>query len=155
MKFPKVTGRSLNGVEVALPEAASGKVALIIVAFVRQPPGVVDSWLAPFENEFGSDPSYTVYEIPMLEGIWARTISGIIDEGMRQGIPEKMHENVVSYYGNTELYCDVLEIKDKGLCYTFILDKYGTIKWRSQGTVSTGEIQEMLRTARELNKEWA
>jgi hypothetical protein len=151
MKFPKVTGRSLNGMNVTLPDSAAGKIALIIMAFVRQPAGVVDSWLAPFENEFGADP-YTFYEIPMLKGIWAKTISGIIDEGMRKGIPEKMHNNVVSYYGNTEAYCSLLEINDKSLCYTFLLDKYGTIRWRGQGTASTGDVQEMLRIARELKK---
>jgi hypothetical protein len=150
MEFPGITGKSLNGAEVTLPDAAIGKVALIIVAFVRQPPGVVDSWLAPFEKEFSHDKSYVFYEIPMLEGVWAKTISGIIEGGMRQGIPERMHDNVVSYYGGAEAYCAALEINDKSRCYVFLLDRHGSIIWRSVGTASDAAVKEMLRLAQEL-----
>ena len=68
--FPEITSKSLAGDVVSLPKIAEGKATFICIAFVRSAQSMLESWVQPFEREFGKDSRFTVYEVPMIiEGI--------------------------------------------------------------------------------------
>jgi len=47
---------------------------------------MIDSWAQPFEQEFGKDSMFAVYEVPMINAGW-KVLSWMIDAGMRGGDP--------------------------------------------------------------------
>ncbi len=144
MKFPEIKATSLAGSEVTLPDSAEGYVTLVAIAFERQAQGILDSWLAPFSENFGDTTGATFYEVPMIEGFWGKMFSKTIDDGMRRGIPEEKHKNVVTYYGDTGEYRRILSMDDKSLGYVFLLDRDGFIRWRGQGFATVEGIKEMI-----------
>ncbi|RZN46788.1 hypothetical protein EF808_05085 [archaeon] len=151
-RFPQIRGHALDQRDVTLPDDAQGMVALIVLAFERQAQSMVDSWIGPFERHLCGAGRYTYFEVPMIAGLWGRMFSRFIDDGMRAGVPEKRHHNVVTYYGNFEVYSSLLALEDRGICYAFLLDKSGFIRWRGNGYSSPEEVEELVTMARMLHE---
>ena len=149
--FPNITAYSLAKTEVRLPDMAIGKVTLIAIAFVRQAQDMIDSWSIPFENRFSNNNNYGYYEIPMLNGIW-KLFRGSIDGGMRAGISNEKHKNVLTYYGNYKDYVSYLMIDNMDNGYIFLLDKEGIIRFRGEGFASEEGIGELIKIAEKLGE---
>jgi len=147
--FPEITSKSLAGRVVTLPDAVKGKVALVCIAFVRSAQSMIDSWAQPFEQEFGKDSRFTVYEVPMISTGW-KVFSWMIDSGMRGGIPLEKHDNVVTFYGDYSGYQEALGMENTDLAYVFLLDPEGIVRWKGQGYASPETEKELLNAARAL-----
>ena len=102
--FPEVTAKSLANTDESIPASASGKVALVVVAFLRESQPQLDSWLEPFIEKFGGKEGFTFYEVPMISSGY-KFMRAVIDGGMRGGIPEPKHKHVVTMYGDVENTC--------------------------------------------------
>lgn len=148
-KFPELTAKSLAGNTVTLPNAGEGKVSLIGIAFERSAQNMLDSWLEPFEQEFGDNPAFVMYEVPMVGPNW-NFLSLIIDSGMRGGIPTEKHNYVLTLYEDYSGYQELLDMEDRDLAYIFLLDKNGVIRWKGKGDSETGTMQKLIEAARLL-----
>lgn len=110
---------------------------------------MIDSWIQPFEQKFGKDSRFLVYEIPMINEAW-KVISWVIDSGMRGGIPVEKHDNVVTFYGDYSSYQKALGIEDTNLAYVFLLDQKGIIRWKGHGYASLETEKELIEAAKAL-----
>ena len=149
IKFPQISAETLAGTKIILPDSAQGKIALITIAFKREAQSQLDSWLRPFMEEYGETPGFTFYEIPMLARYW-KLLGWMIDSGMRSGIEEEKHKNVMTYYGNYTHYQRVLRLNDSTFGYVFLLDREGIIRWHSRGYATQQTIKEMTENAKNL-----
>ena len=84
--LPPLRGEFLTGRQAQLPEAASGRVALLALGFTYNSRFQVEAWIGRFRKDFGENPHVTFYEIPMIGGM-ARLGKWFIDSGMRKGTP--------------------------------------------------------------------
>ena len=82
--MPSLKGEFLTGRRTLLPEAASGRVALLAFGFTYNSRFAVEAWVGRFRKDFGAKPKVTFYEIPMI-GRMARLGKWFIDSGMRKG----------------------------------------------------------------------
>lgn len=144
-QFPSIEAETLSQKKVVFPEVTQGKYAFILIAFRRQTQEQVDSWLDPFIREFGENEQVTFYEIPMISNNW-KWMSGWIDSGMRAGVPNYKHDHVATYYGKLSPYFDFFDIKDKSLCYVFLINKSGGIVWREEGALDSEKYNELRKT---------
>lgn len=149
-RFPEVRSKSLAGNLLTLPDRAEGKITLVSIAFVRNAQEQIDSWVLPFEREFGGDERFAVYELPMISSGW-KVLSWMIDSGMRGGIPTEKHDNVITFYGDYSGYQEALEMEDTQSAYVFLLDRKGIIRWRGQGHATPEAERELIETARALS----
>jgi ATP10 protein len=147
--FPEITSKSLAGRVVSLPGAAGGKVTLMCIAFVRSAQSMIDSWVQPFEREFGKDSSFAFYEIPMINSAW-KVLSWIIDSGMKRGISIEKHDNVVTFYGDYSSYQEALGMEDINFAYVFLLDKKGIVQWKGRGYANPEIEREFIEVAKAL-----
>ena len=85
--LPKLRGEFLTGRTADLPQAASGRVALLLLGFTYDSRFAVEAWARRFREQFETDPRVTFYEIPMIGGL-ARLGKWFIDSGMRRGTPK-------------------------------------------------------------------
>jgi len=95
--FPSVKGKALSGEEWQIPEGMRGKPALLLIGYKQNSQFDIDRWF------IGLDMTKTdvdVYELPTIQGIFPRMISGSIDEGMRSGIPEPIWKAVITVYAD-------------------------------------------------------
>jgi len=152
-KLPLIVGNDLEKKEVRLPKSAEGHVTLVVLVSERSAQTMVDSWIYYFEKELCSAKGYMYYEVPLISGAWGKFFSGVIDGGMRAGIPSEKHHNVMTFYGDYgKIYKD-LNIMDKDIAHPLLLDTKGVIRWRAKGYSDIGKIKEMIDMARKLNEE--
>jgi len=147
-RFPEVKDDSLANTPVTLPDSARGKVTLITIAFLRESQSQLDSWLDPFFEKYGSNPKYTFYEVPMLSRGY-KFMRFMIDGGMRAGIPQAKHKNVVTMYGDIEKYMKELSL-DLRYGYAFLLDREGVIRWQGQGYATPETRKELFDLSEKL-----
>lgn len=148
--FPTVAADSLAGNREEIPKSARGKITLVVVAFLRENQGQLDSWLEPFIARYGTREDVTFYEVPMISSGY-KFMRFIIDGGMRAGLPKEKHPHVVTMYGDVERYLSALNL-DPRFGYAFLLDRDGTIRWQGRGQASEADLQVLFARAEELSR---
>lgn len=149
VQFPRITAQSLAGNTVTLPDDGTGKVTLIAIAFERQAQAMIDSWITEVEAEF-EDERIWIFEIPMIDSPVWRPMRAIIDAGMRGGIPRHKHGHVITYYGESTTFRNVLGMEDRSRAYLFLLDGEGIIRWKGEGFASREDIAHLFSVIRSL-----
>ncbi len=130
--LPPLKGEYLTGRQAQLPDAASGRVALLALGFTYNSRFPVEAWIGRFRKDFGSNSHVTFYEIPMIGGM-ARLGKWFIDSGMRKGTPRSDQENVITVYGGTDSWKQRMGYQSPDAAYLVLLDKRGTVRWRHSG----------------------
>ena len=130
--LPPLRGEFLTGRQAQLPDAASGRVALLALGFTYNSRFPVEAWIGRFRKDFGENPQVTFYEIPMIGGM-ARLGKWFIDSGMRKGTPAKDQENVITVYGGVDSWKQRVGFQAPDAAYLVLLDKRGVVRWRHSG----------------------
>jgi hypothetical protein len=130
--MPPLKGEFLTGRRATLPDAASGRVALLALGFTYNSRFAVEAWVGRFRQDFGQKPQVTFYEIPIIGGM-ARLGKWFIDSGMRKGTPKADQENVITVYGGTDPWKQRLGYKSPDAAYLILLDQHGVVRWRYTG----------------------
>jgi hypothetical protein len=130
--LPGLQGEFLTGRTAMLPQAASGRVALLLLGFTYDSRFAVEAWAKEFRKQFGLDPRVTFYEIPMIGGL-ARLGKWFIDGGMRRGTPNADYEHVITVYGGTDAWKQRVGFRDPKAAYLILLDASGRVAWRYAG----------------------
>jgi hypothetical protein len=148
-RFPKLHGEFLTRRKVVLPQAAEGRVTLLLLGFTYKSRFAVEKWAERFGAEYKSDPRVTFYEAPMIGGV-ARLAKWFIDSGMRRGTPEENYERVVTVYGRTNTWKQRVGFVEPDTAYLILLDHTGKVAWRHQGGFEDAAFQALSRKTREL-----
>jgi len=130
--LPRLRGEFLTGRTAVLPQAASGRVALLLLGFTYDSRFSVEAWATKFRAQFQTEPRVTFYEIPMIGGL-ARLGKWFIDGGMRRGTPKQDFEHVITVYGGTDSWKQRVGFRDPKSAYLILLDGSGRVAWRHAG----------------------
>ena len=130
--MPVLKGEFLTGRPALMPDAASGRVALLALGFTYNSRFAVEAWVRRFRTDFGDNRRITFYEIPMIGGM-ARLGKWFIDRGMRKGTPKEDHDNVITVYGVTDSWKQRLGFHSPDAAYLILLDDHGIVRWRHAG----------------------
>ena len=132
-RFPNVTGRSLTGRTFHLPGDLEGERNVVLVAFKRHQQEDVDTWMPHLRPLAAADPGLRIYELPTL-GRRYLLMRGIIDGGMRGGIPDSaVRAATITLYINKSPFRRALAIPDEDRIHVILVDRGGRILWRSAG----------------------
>jgi len=149
--MPVLKGEFLTGRPAVLPEAASGRVALLALGFTYDSRFAVEAWVGRFRKDFGDKPEVTFYEVPMIGGM-ARLGKWFIDSGMRKGTPKKDRENVITVYGGTDSWKQRLEFQSPNAAYLLLVDQRGVVRWRHSGPFDEKAYDQMASQVAHLLK---
>lgn len=147
--LPTLRGEYLTGREAVLPQAAEGRVALLLLGFTYEARFPVEAWAERFREQFQSDPRVTFYEVPMIGGL-ARLAKWFIDSGMRRGTPPADHEHVITVYRDTHTWKQRVRLGDPTAAYLILLDRTGKVTWRYAGLLEDREYQALSTKVLEL-----
>lgn len=149
-RFPSVSGRSLDGREVHLPDDFAGEINVVLVAFARKQQQDVDSWTPYFKPLAAVMPGVRIYELPTLpRGL--RMMRPMIDGGMRGGIPDpKLRETTITLYLDKEPFREALGIRDESAIHVFIVDGKGRILARVTGPYAPESFRVLEERIREV-----
>jgi hypothetical protein len=140
--LPPLKGEFLTGRTAQLPDAASGRVALLALGFTYDSRFPVEAWIGRFRKEFGNNPQVAFYEIPMIGGM-ARLGKWFIDSGMRKGTPLSDRENVITVYGGTDSWKQRMGFQSPDAAYLVLLDKHGAVQWRHSGAFDEDAYKDL------------
>jgi hypothetical protein len=151
--FPVVSGFNLDRQELVFPRDFEGKYNLIFIAFQQPQQAMVNTWI-PFAQELEAKiPGFIYYELPTIYSMpsFSRTF---INEGMRAGIPDQTaRERTITLYLDKETFKSALDISSEDVISIFLVDRDGTIFWRSSGEFTEGKASELLGVLEERQKE--
>jgi hypothetical protein len=142
--FPEIKGELLSSKMITLPDHCKGKVSVLIIAFKRGTQPQIDEWTKPLMKEFSIRNDFRFIEVPMISNFY-NWMSNYIDNGMRGGIAESMHKNVMTYYGPLGNYFDYFDVQDKKQCCLFLLDKEGIIQFIAKGEPTPENLSALLQ----------
>jgi hypothetical protein len=144
VRFPSVGGRSLLGLEVALPRDLPAERTLVIVAFQRGQQERVDRWIAravaagippTIRGTTGSLP-VAVVEVPVLSTGW-RPARRFIDGGMTAGIGDPdVLARTITVYTDVGAFQRALVIPGSADVQALVVLRDGTILARGHGDPS-------------------
>jgi hypothetical protein len=132
MAFPILLAETLAGGQFQTPDPERKSHHVILIAFKRNVQPQIDKWLQTLGGPVAARSDVEMYEIPMLAGGW-RLMSGIIDGGMRSGIPAEKHSSVATFYGDIQRYKNILDMDEENVCYLYVIDPQGTIRFAASG----------------------
>ncbi len=151
VRFPDVAGRSLLGVEFALPGDLPADRTLAVVAFRQRHQPCVDRWIAravdagvpPTIRGSTGDLAVAVLELPVLSGAW-RPVRRFIDGGMSSGIgdPDVLARTVTLYTDVTK-FQRPLEIAGSDEVQALVLTRTGIVLARGVGEPSESSWAEV------------
>ena len=143
MRFPPVTGSSLQRKKVNLPQDLKGERNLVLIAFQQWQQGQVDTWI-PFAQQLEATyPEVRYYELPTIQrlNVLARTF---INEGMRAGIPDPLaRERTVTLYLDKSEFREALQLPGEDEISVLLLGRQGKVLWRASGAFSPEKAESL------------
>jgi len=148
-RLPKLSGEFLTGQATVLPQAAAGRVALLILGFTYKSRFSVEPWAQRFRAQFRSDPRVTFYEVPLIGG-WGRSAKWWIDGGMRRGTPKEDYEHVITVYKDTNSWKQLVGFGDPDAAYLILLDRTSEVAWLYREAFDESAFQTLCTKVSEL-----
>jgi hypothetical protein len=131
-QMPKAEGESLSGHKVVLPDAASGKIAVLVFGFTKASKVQTSAWASKLQADFGTRAGFELYQLPVLESV-PRMVRGMVISGMKKGVADDKRDHFVPLLqGEAELK-KLVGYKEADDAYLVVLGRVGNILEQSHG----------------------
>ncbi len=132
-KFPAIEGKNLAGKTIALPQAAEGHPAVVVMGFTHASQAQTKTWSARLS------PEVVTYSLAVLEDV-PRLVRGMAVAGIKGGVPQEQRERfLLVFHGEKELKAAV-GYDTSNDAYLVLLDADGAIQWRFHGEWSDNSL---------------
>jgi hypothetical protein len=146
--MPKTQGESLAGHTVVLPDAAAGKVAVLVFGFTKASKIPTSAWAEKLQA-VGTRPDFELYQLPVLEDV-PRLIRGMVISGIKKGVAENKRDHFVPIlHGEAELK-KLVGYKEPDDAYLIILGRTGNIVKQIHGAANDANIAQVISTIESL-----
>jgi len=132
-QIPKIQGESLSGHKVVLPDAAAGKVAVLIFGFSKASKVPTSAWASKLLADFGTRPDVEVYQLPVLEDV-PRLVRGMVISGIKKGVPENRRDHFVPILQHEAELKKFVQYGEPDDAYVVVLSRAGNLVEQSHGT---------------------
>jgi hypothetical protein len=130
--MPKIQGESLAAHTVVLPDAAAGKVDILIFGFTKASKVPTGAWADKLQADLGSRPDLELYQLPVLEDV-PRLFRSLVISGIKKGVAENNRDHFVPILqGEAELK-KLVRYKEPDDAYLIILGRDGNIVQQMHG----------------------
>ena len=143
---PKLHGQTLNGEAMVLPDAAAGKVTLLVLGASRKGGERTGPWKDHFIADFASKRNAAYYVIALLQNAPAM-FRGMIRAGMRNGTPEPERNHVLTSAADEAEWTSYLGLTDYSLPAVLLLDESGHVLWEYIGVFDPTKYQVLKAAA--------
>ena len=147
--FPTVHGTTLTSQAMTLPLAVQGKPSLLLVAYDQDAQFDVDRWVLGVLQL--KTPIDQLFEVPTVAGVVPTVLAGVINSGMRSGIPSEDWASVCTVYSDGALL-ERFTGTERGLnARVILLDATGTVIWFHDRGFSPSVAMKLDAKVRELD----
>jgi hypothetical protein len=150
-QFPRLQEENLAGQKVDLPDAAAGKVAVLVFGFSRASQTPTGAWTKQVRTDFGKSPGFVLYQLPVLEEA-PGFIRGMIVSGMKKGVAEDLRANFVPVMHHEAELKKLVGYKEPDDAYVVVLDRDGAIAFQTHGATPGPDYAQLRSKADSLLK---
>lgn len=140
--LPKIEGESFAGHHVVFPEAAAGKIAILVFGFSKASKGPTGDWAGRISKDFKSDSALVLYQLPVLEDV-PRLIRGMVTSGIRKGVPEADRDRFVPILNGEAELKKLVSYKDPDDAYLVVLNRSGKIVEQVHGPFTEAAYSQL------------
>ncbi len=131
-QMPKIEGESLAGHQVVLPDAAAGRVAVLVFGFTKASKVPTSAWASKLLADFATRPDFELYQLPVLEDV-PRLFRGMVISGIKKGVPENKQDHFVPILQNEAELKRFVQYREPDDAYLAVLSRTGNIVEQSHG----------------------
>ena len=147
--FPNVEGEGLDERVHQLPDYFSDKTTVLLLGYKQESQFDIDRWLIGLDM---TGAQADVYELPTIQGWLPRQIKGVINEGMRKGIPEELWSIVITVYEDGETLQAFTGNEKPINARVIVLDKTGKVQFFHDRGFSVGSLKQLNAQVKKLQK---
>jgi hypothetical protein len=141
-EMPKIEGESFAGHHVVLPDAASGKIAVLIFGFTKASGVPTGTWGKRISAEFHGQAAFVLYQLPVLEDV-PRLFRGMVISGIRKGVPEEVRDHFVPILNGEADLKKLVSYKEPDDPYLVVLNREGKIVAQMHGLVTDAAYTQL------------
>jgi hypothetical protein len=132
--LPRLEGKSLSGAEVVLPDAARGRVTLLLFGFSKASGTPCKAWAAHVWPALRNDAQADVFTVAEMQGI-PGFIKGMVVGSIRRDTPEDYRSHFVPIFRDRTQWRQLVGYQESAPddAYLVLLDPQGVIRWRAHG----------------------
>lgn len=147
--FPRTVGQSLTKESLELPAEFSGSPAVLLIGYEQDTQLDIDQWILSLKQ---AGLQARIMEIPTMPGTFAKLAAGMIDNGMREGIPEEDWEIVLTLYGKSaKRVAEFTGTTNGHLARVIVLNSEGKVAWFNDTGYAPGMEENIVELIRELS----
>ena len=121
-------GTSLDDQEIILPDAAAGKVTLLIITFSKAAGEHGRVWNDRFMKDYPQDDKATSYAIAMIEDV-PSLLRGVVRSGIKRSVPAALRRRFVTVVKDEAKWKQYVGMKEEKDPHLLLLDKKGLVQW--------------------------
>jgi hypothetical protein len=142
-RLPRTEGETASEKPIVLPDAAAGRLAVLIVGFSKKSSEVSERWENRVFQDYGSGGQVAIFRIAVLESA-PRLLRGFIRGRIEKNIPkEKRDSFVLLFHGEAE-WKALVHFDGPDDAYLVVLDVNGSVRWVGHGNpdaVGTADLK--------------
>src|SRR5215472_11907752 len=146
---PKLRGQTLDGKAIVLPDAAAGKMILLVLGASKKAGDRTGPWKDHFVADFGSNSNASYYVAALLQGV-PGPFRGMIRSGMRRGTPAAAHGHVLTSTSDNDAWKKYLNMRDDAVPGVLVLDTSGRARWSLNGVFDPGQYEALKKAVEAL-----
>jgi hypothetical protein len=132
----------LDGKAIILPDAAAGKVTLLVLGASKKAGERTGTWKDRFVADFGSNPNATYYVAALLQAAPA-PFRAMIRSGMRSGTAVAAQGHTLTSTSDNDAWKTYLNMRDDALPGVLLLDSSGRARWSYNGVFDPSRYQAL------------
>ena len=133
--MPTIEGESFANQKIILPDAAKGKLAVLVFGFTKASKTPAVAWANKVQSEFGTRSGFEFYELPVLEDV-PRFVRGMVISSIKKGVPESMRAHFMPILQHEAELKKLVNYQEPDDAYLVVLDASGQIVAQRHGQFS-------------------
>ena len=131
-RLPRTEGETASEKPIVLPDAAAGRVAVLIVGFSKNSSEVSERWESRVFHDYGAGGQVALYRVAMLESV-PRLLRGFIRGRIEKNVPKEKRDGFVLLFHGEAEWKALVHFAGPDDAYLVVLDVNGGIRWVGHG----------------------
>jgi hypothetical protein len=141
-RLPRTEGETASEKPIVLPDAAAGRVAVLIVGFSKKSSEVSEQWENRVLQEYGAGGQVGIFRIAVLESV-PRLLRGFIRGRIEKNIPKEKRDSFVLLFQGEAEWKALVQFAGPDDAYLVVLDANGGVRWVGHGEPAPGGVADL------------
>ena len=131
-RLPRTEAETASEKAIVLPDAAAGRVAVLIVGFSKKSSEVTERWEKSVFQDLGTGGRVAIFRVAVLESA-PRILRGFIRRGIEKNVPKEKRDSFVLLFHDEAEWKKLVHFEDPDEAYLVVLDADGGVRWVGHG----------------------